>query len=131
MITKTSQNVVDPVVKQVLINQQLPSKLMDIMYYMSEMAVKGIREDPNDIGNQRIRNSEIIVNLAQTALLKGYTAYEQQYLSGNVNAELNYPETELISQFDNIEISQDLEFANPMEEMSGITKVSPSGKTGS
>ena len=128
IITKTSQNVVNPVVKQVLINQQLPSKIMDIMYYMSERAVEGIRDDPNDIGNQRIRNSEIIVNLAQTALLKAYTAYEQQYLSGNANAELDYPEKELIAQFDKLEISQDLEFANPMEEMSGITKVSPSGK---
>lgn len=129
IITKTSQNVVDPVVRQVLINKQLPSQLMDIMYYMSEMAVKGIKEDPNDIGNQRIRNSEIIVNLAQNMLLKSYTEYQQQYLSGNENAELNYPETKLVSQFDNIEISQDMEFANPMEEMSGITKISPAGKT--
>jgi len=129
IITKTSMNIVDPVVKQVLINQQLPSKLMDIMHYMAEMAVKGIKDDPNDIGNQRIRNSEIIVNLAQNMLLKAYTAYQQQYLSGNPNAKLNFPEAKIISQFDNIEISQDMEFANPMEEMSTITRISPAGKT--
>jgi len=128
IITKTSVNIVDPVVKQVLINQQLPSKLMDIMYYMSERAVEGHKEDPNDIGNQRIRNSEIIVNLAQTLLLKSYTEYQQQYLSGNDDAELTFQESKIVSQFDNIEISQDMEFANPMEEMSGITKVSPAGK---
>lgn len=129
IISKTSQNIVDPVVKQILINQMLPSKLLDIMYYMSDMAVKGIKEDPNDISNQRIRNSEVIVNLAQTLLLKGYTEYQQQYLSGNKDAELNFPETKIISQFDNLEISQDMEFANPMEEMSAITKIAPTGKT--
>ncbi len=130
ILQKTSANIVDPVVKQILINQMLPSKLMDIMYYMSERAVQGIVEDPNDAGNKRIRNSEIIVSLAQTMLLKAYTEYQQQYLSGNDDAEINFPvETKLISDFDQIEISQDMEFANPMEEMSAITKVAPTGKT--
>lgn len=128
ILTKTSTNVVDPIVVQVLINQQLPSKLFDIMYYMSERAIEGIREDSNDISNQRIRNSEIIVNLAQTMFLKSYTEYAQQYLGGNEDAKINFPETQLTGQFDNIEISHDMEFANPMEEMSTITKVSPSGK---
>ena len=128
LISKTAINIVDPVVKQVLINQQLPSKLQDIMYYMAERAVKGIKQDPNDIGNQRIRNSEIIVNLAQTLLFKAFTEYEQQYLSGNDDAELNFPETKIVSDFDQIEISQDMEFANPMEEIAVITKISPSGK---
>lgn len=128
ILTKTSTNVVDPIVVQVLINQQLPSNLFDIMYYMSERAIEGIREDSNNISNQRIRNSEIIVNLAQNMLLKAYTEYSLQYLSGNEDAELNFPETKLTGQFDNIEISQDMEFANPMEEMTAITKVSPSGK---
>ena len=97
---------------------------------MAERAVQGIKEDPNDVGNQRIRNSEIIVSLAQTMLLKAYTEYQQQYLAGNEDAEINFPvETKLISDFDQIEISQDMEFANPMEEMSAITKVAPTGKS--
>lgn len=128
LITKTSMNIVDPVVKQVLINLQLPSELMDIMYYMSERAVEGIRDDANDIGNFRIRNSEIIVNLALNQLLKSYTEYQQQYLSGNDDAEIDYHETKLLSDFANLEIAQDMEYANPMEEMAGITKISPSGK---
>ncbi len=130
ILSKTAENIVDPVVKQILINQMLPSKLSDIMYYMAERAVQGIKEDPNDISNQRIRNSEIIVHLAQGMLLKAYTEYQQQYLSGNEDADINFPaETKLISDFDNIEISQDMEFANPMEEMSSITKIAPTGKT--
>ena len=129
IMTKTAENVLDPVVKQILINQMLPSKLMDVMYYMAERAVQGIKEDPNDIGNQRIRNSEIIVNLAQTQLLKAYTEYQQQYLSGNEDAEITMQENKIVSAFDNIEISQDMEFANPMEEMSAITKIAPTGKT--
>ena len=129
LITNNLENIVDPIVKQVLINQQLPFGLPLIMQYMSTKCVTGFVQERNDITNQRIKNSEILVHLAQKQLLKAYTEYREQYLSGNKDAVLNVPENVVMSQFSTLEIVQDMEYANPVEEMATITKVSPVGKS--
>ena len=129
LITNNLENIVDPIVRQVLINQQLPFELPLIMQYMSTKCVTGFVQERNDITNQRIKNSEILVHLAQKQLLKAYTEYREQYLSGNKDAVLNVPENVVMSEFSTLEIVQDMEYANPVEEMATITKVSPVGKT--
>ena len=123
------ENIVDPIVKQVLVNKQLPDELSDIMKYMAQKAVDGYTEERNDISNQRIRNSEILVHLAQKLILAQYTEYKEQVLSGNTDAIFELPEKKIISQFNRLEIVQDMEYANPAEEMATITKISPVGKT--
>lgn len=129
LITNNLENIVDPVVKQVLINKQLPYELSGIMQYMATKVVAGYVQERNDITHQRIRNSEVLVHLAQKELLKAYTEYRQQYLAGNKEAKLNVPQEKVVSEFTNLEIVQDMEYANPIEEMATITKVSPVGKT--
>lgn len=129
LIDNNIDNIVDPVVRQVLINQQLPFELPLIMQYMSTKCVTGFVQDRNDLTNQRIRNSELLVHLAQKQLLKSYTEYREQYLSGNKDAQLVVPEKTVLTQFSQLEIVQDMEYANPFEEMATITKVSPVGKT--
>ena len=129
LITNNLQNIVDPIVKQVLINQQLPFELPLIIQYMASKCVTGYVQERNDLTNQRIRNSEVLVHLAQKQLLKAYTEYREQYLAGNKDATLNVPEGVVLTQFSNLEIVQDMEYANPLEEMATITKVSPVGKT--
>jgi len=123
------ENIVDPVAKQVLVNKQLPSDLPYIIQYMAQKAVDGYSEEPNDITKQRIRNSEIIVHLAQKLILSQYTEYNQQILSGNTDAKFELPEGKIISQFNKLEIVQNMEYANPIEEMATITKISPVGKS--
>jgi DNA-directed RNA polymerase beta subunit len=123
------ENIVDPIAKQVLMNQQLPYDLKFIMQYMAQKAVDGFIQDPNDIGNQRIRNSEILVHLAQKLILAQYTEYKEQVMAGNTDAKFTLPEGKIISQFNRLEIVQDMEYANPAEEMATITKISPVGKT--
>ncbi len=129
LITNNVKYIVDPIAKQVLVNQQLPSNLSVIMEYMATKAVTGFVQDRNDITNQRIRNSEILVHLAQKQILAAYTDYKNQVLSGNEDAKLTLQENKLMSQFINLEIVQNMEYANPVEEMATITKVSPVGKT--
>jgi len=129
LINNNLENIVDPIVKQVLINQQLPFELPSIMQYMATKTVAGYVQERNDLTNQRIRNSEVLVHLAQKQLLKAYTEYREQYLAGNEDAILNIPEGGVLSQFSNLEIVQDMEYANPLEEMATITKTSPVGKT--
>lgn len=129
LIANNIQNIVDPIVRQVLINQQLPFELPHIIQYMSEKVVVGFKQDRNDLTNQRIRNSELLVHLAQKQLLTAYTEYRQQYLAGNKDAKINVPEGKVLTQFVGLEIVQDMEYANPAEEMAAITKTSPVGKT--
>jgi len=123
------ENIVDPICKQVLLNQQLPNHLPDIIKYMSEKVITGYKEERNDLSNQRIRNSEILVYLTQKLILAAYTEYKEQVLSGNKNAKLNFPEKKVLSQFNQVELVQDMEYANPAEEMATITKITPLGKT--
>lgn len=129
LISNNLDNIVDPIVRQVLINKQLPFELPLIIQYMATKVVTGYVQDRNDITHQRIRNSEVLVHLAQKQLLTAYTEYRQQYLAGNKEAKLNVPEGKVMSQFTNLEIVQDMEYANPTEEMATITKVTPVGKT--
>ena len=129
LITNNLENIVDPIVKQILINQQLPFSLPQIFQYMSTKVISRFVQERNDITNQRIRNSEVLVHLAQKQLLRSYTEYREQYLAGNKDAKLNVPETKVSTEFINLEIVQSMEYANPSEEMATITKVSPVGKT--
>lgn len=129
LIESNLENIVDPVAKQVLINQQLPSDLELIMKYMASKAVTGFVQKRNDISNQRIRNSEVLVHLAQKQILASYTEYKEQVLSGNKKAKFEMIQTKVLSDFINSEIVADMEYANPVEEMATKTRVSPVGKT--
>jgi len=128
LIQSNLENIVDPIVKEVLIDKQQPFILEDIIQYMTENVIKGTVIDRNDISNQRIRNSEIIVHLAQKQILMTYTQYKEQVLSGNKNAKFLLSPTKVLSEFLNSEIVTDMEYANPIEEMSTMTRVSPVGK---
>lgn len=129
LINNNLENIVDPVAKQVLINMQLPYTLEDIMHYMTTRVVYGYTIERNDIGNQRIRNSEILVHLIQKQLLAAYTEYKEQVLSGNQKAHFDMAQTKVTSEFMRSEIVTDMEYANPAEEMSTMTRVSPVGST--
>jgi len=126
-VSNTLENIVDPIVRQVLVNMKLPSQLPDIMEYMTLKVVTGFTIDRNDINNQRVRNSEIIVHLLQKRILAAYTEYKQQVLAGNTDAKLNIGRDDVISSIINVEIAQSMEYANPIEEISILTRVSPIG----
>lgn len=123
------ENIVDPVAKQVLINQNLPYDLENIMKYMAPKTVSGYSEPRNNLSNQRIRNSEVLVHLAQKQILAAYTNYKEQVLSGNENAKFQIVPTKVISDFINSEIVVNMEYGNPIEEMATLSKVSPVGKS--
>jgi len=126
-IQSSFDNIVDPIVKQILLNKQLPSTLDKIMLYMATKVVEGYVIKRNDISNQRIRNSEIIAQLVQQQIHTAYTIYREQLLSGNTNAKLTIPQTKVLTEFVNSQIVANMEYANPIEEMSVMTRVSPVG----
>lgn len=129
LVTSNLENIVDPVARQILINQHLPSDLEDIMFYMASKVIDNFVQDRNDLGNQRIRGSEVIVHLVQKQILASYTKYKEQVLSGNKNAKFEINQTHVLSQFVQSEIVTDMEYANPVEEMSVMTRISPVGKS--
>ena len=129
LIRSNLENIVDPVAKQVLINMNLPSQLPGIVQYMCENVITERKDDRNNIGNQRIRGSEIIVHLLQKQILAAYTTYKEQVLSGNQDAVFKIPQNKTLSDFINSEIVADMEYSNPVEEMATLTRISPVGKT--
>lgn len=128
VINSILQNVVDPITKQILVSKQLPFELDSIMFYMAKRVVEGFIIDRNDLSNQRIRNSEVLVSLAQKQILAAYTVYKEQILSGNKHANFVLSPTKVLSDFINLELVTDMEYANPIEEMATITRISPVGK---
>jgi len=127
VIQQILENIVDPVARQVLINQQLPSELPDIMTYMTQKVIEGYEQNRNDLHNQRIRNSEVIVHLVQKQILAAYTDYRKQVLAGNEKVTLTINPSKVLRDFINSEIVTDMEYANPAEEMATLTRLSPVG----
>ena len=128
LIQNNIDNIVDNISKGILASKGLPVRLMDIMYYMSAGAVEGYTIKRNDLDNQRIRSSEIISHLLQKQIMTAHTIYKEKYLSGNQDVKFEMPETQLISEFGMAEIVANMEYANPIEELSVMTRVSPIGK---
>lgn len=128
LIQTNLENIVDPISKQVLMNMTLPYKLDNIMYYMSSRVVEGYVQDRNDISNQRVRGSEVVAELAQKQVLAAYTEYREQVLAGNEDAKFQIQEDKVLRDFRNSEIVIDMEYANPIEEMAVMTRISPIGK---
>jgi len=128
LILTNLENMIDPVARQILINKNLPTSLDLIMKYMATKIIEGYVEDRNDLTNQRIRGSEVIVHLMQKQINSAYTQYKQQVLAGNKKAVFSINETKTFSKFVNSEIVTTMEFANPIEEMASLTKISPIGK---
>lgn len=122
------ENIVDPVVRQVLINKQLPYTLPEIIKYMASKVVDGFTQKRNDLSNQRIKGSEVLVHLAQKQILAAYTEYKEQVLSGNKEAKFDIPSKKLISEFIQLELVSNMEYANPIEELSTLSRVTPVGK---
>jgi len=128
LIQNNFDNIVDNISKSILASKGYPTKLADIMYYMSVGAVEGYTIKRNDLDNQRIRSSEIISHLLQKEVLTAYTIYKEKYLAGNEDAKFEMAETKLLSEFSMAEIVANMEYANPIEELSVMTRVSPIGK---
>ena len=128
LIQNNMDNIVDNIVKGILASKGYPVRLMDIMYYMAVGAVEGYTIKRTDLDNQRIRSSEIISHLLQKEVLTAYTIYKEKYLSGNEDAKFEMVETKLLSEFGMAEIVANMEYANPIEELSVMTRVSPIGR---
>ena len=129
LIGSNIENIVDPIAKQVLMNKQLPTDLQMIMKYMASKVIAGYVQDRNSLDGQRIRASEVLVHFALKQLLAAYTEYKEQILSGNTKATLRIIPTKLLQDFITSQIVVDMEYQNPMEEMSTMTRVNPVGKT--
>jgi len=128
LIQNNLDNIVDNISQGILASKGLPVRLIDILHYMSKYAVEGYTIQRTDLDNQRIRSSEIISHLLQKQIMTAHTIYKEKYLAGNEDAIFEMPETKLISEFGMAEIVTNMEYANPIEELSVMTRISPIGK---
>lgn len=129
LIDQNIENIVDPTSEHTLFNMQLPTDLKSIIYYMASRVVRGYTIERNDLNNQRVRNSEVFSHLVQNQVNAAYTQYRQQVLSGNTEAKLDIRKDSALHNFKLSEIVIPMEYANPVEEMSSITRVAPTGRS--
>ena len=129
LIDQNIENIVDPTAEHTLFNMQLPTDLKNIIYYIAVRVVKGHTIERNDLNNQRVRNSEVFSHLVQNQVNAAYTQYRQQVLSGNTQASLDIRKDSALHNFKLSEIVIPMEYANPVEEMSSITRIAPTGRT--
>lgn len=127
-IRNVIDNIIDPPSKQILINKMLPFELDHVIKYMAEKVVSGFVQDRNDLSCLRIRSSEVLVHLIQKQILAAYTTFREQVLSGNKKAKFTINPVKVKSEFLNSELVTDMEFGNPCEELSILTRISPLGK---
>jgi DNA-directed RNA polymerase beta subunit len=129
LITVNVENIVNPITKQILLNKNQPTELSEIIKYMATKVISGYSEEINDLSSRRIRNSEVLVHLLQKMIEASYSTYRGQVLSGNKKAKFEIEPGKLMYDFERLEIVVDLEYANPVEELAILTRVSPMGKS--
>jgi len=127
-IQNNIDNVVDSVCKQILKTKALPTRLDHIMLYMAARAASGYTMKRNDLSNQRIRSSEIVVHLLQKQILSAYTIYKERTLAGDTDAAFEINKTKVLSEFITSEIVANMEYANPVEELATMVSITPIGK---
>jgi len=128
LLDNVIDNVVDPVSKQILINRQYPHKFYNIVKFMINKCVDGYKDDRNSLEIQRIKANEVFTYLLYKKVLSTYTEFREQYISGNKDAKIEIKENEILTEFVNSPLVTELEYANPIEELSSKTKTTPVAK---
>jgi DNA-directed RNA polymerase beta subunit len=129
-IDKVIMNIMEPVAVQILKSKMEPTTLQDCIYYICKELATGRVDKRNDLGNQRIRSSEVFVYQIQKLILAAYTNYEFQRGVGDKNATFICETKKVVSDIVNSELVRDLENINPVEELSCLTRITPVGAGG-
>lgn len=121
------QNVVTPIEEDILSLRGYPTKIRKIMKYMCDEIVNNRIDDWNDLGNLRMRTSELFISLLTKQVNAAYNEYHSKILGGDQEARLYLNPTKIFSEIINSQNVSTLENINPMEELASMTKITPIG----
>lgn len=126
-IDQTWKNIVTPIEKSILSNNNEPVDLPNIMKYMSNRVCSGFSYDRNDIRHSRIRSSEILISQLQKQIKAAYNEYLSKVLGGDKNANYFIDSRKVLTDIKTSQNVQNFESINPLEELSFLTRITPVG----
>ena len=126
-IDQTWKNIITPIEKSILIANNEPTELPQIMKYMAEKVVTGYVYDRNDISHSRIRSSEILIAQLQKQIKAAYNEYLAKVLGGDKNASYFIDPRKVLTDIKTSQNVQNFESINPLEELSFLTRITPVG----
>ena len=142
-IDQILRNIMEPIAIQILKAKMLPTQLARCLLYICVNIANGRVDDRNDISKQRIRCSEVMSYQIQKQIQKSYSQYEMDREHGNDNAVFFCDTKEIISKIlvgtkiisstgesGISSLVRDLDNANPYDELSCMTAVTPTGDGG-
>lgn len=133
-------NIMEPIAVEVLKSKLLPTQLSGCLLYICQNIAKGRVDDRNDISKQRIRCSEVMSYQIQKQILASYTQYEIDRQHGNDDAKYFCDTEGIIKNIINgtrdsngggeTSLVREVDNANPYDELSCMTRISPIGPGG-
>lgn len=127
IIDQILANVVTPIEKEVLSARGDPTELDKIIKYISVGVVEGRVDDRNSLDKQRVRTSEVFIEIISSQINSGYNEFLEKRRAGDENAKFELHPTKAYSEVITSQNVQLLESINPIEELSMMTRVIPIG----
>lgn len=124
------ENIMEPVATQVLKTKLLPTTFNGCIQYICVELAKGRVDKRNDLKHQRIRSSEVFSFQIQKMILASYNDYRIRRLTGDDKANFYCDTRKIVSDIVNSKLVRPLENINPLEELSGMTRITPVGDGG-
>ena len=120
--------ILDDTSKEILKQDGLPTDIYNLVKYACIKILDPANvDDRNDISKQRIRFTELMLQHVEKVLLSAYSSYVVRRSLGDDEATIQVSTRHIISQIVKDPNVQPLERVSPLEELSFLTRVSPTG----
>ena len=131
ILTNIFNNILDLATQEVLRQELLPTKLDELLVYACKKIIDPNNVDErNDLSIQRLRQSEIISQYVRKMLYTAYSAYAVKRQLGDTSAKIEFSNQKLLSQIVQDPNMQAVEKSSPVEELSYLSRLSPTGLGG-
>ena len=130
LLSEVWRYILTPITMEVLKSKGDPTKLPEILKYISEKVIHGYVDDRNTIEKQRVRTSELFIHILQKQIIAAYNEFKSKKLGGDESARIELNPRKAFSEVVNSQNVQLLESINPLEEISMMTRVTPVGVGG-
>ena len=139
-IDQILRNIMEPIAVEVLKSKLLPTQLSGCLLYIAQNIALGRVDDRNDISKQRIRCSEVMSYQIQKQIIASYSQYLMDREHGNDDATYFCDTEGIIKNILNgtrdssgsgeTSLVREVDSANPYDELSCMTRITPCGPGG-
>lgn len=125
-LDRTTQGIIDPIIEKLLILEHRPTNLPELISKdMLDMLLNGAVDSANDMGNMRVRLSEVIYGLVYHQLQTALSHFKVNVLDDS--KLVIYPDFIMQQLVTESMLLQYVQSNNPIEEISLSTRITMSG----